>query len=229
VQEFCQQQKIDPKDILYELVSDEGLPHVKTFTMQVSLKSLRERGEGQCKKSAKQEAAKKLLLRLDPNAANIPDTKIDVHNMETLENDIRKLGTGISDCVINKETLPVAKLSEKAKSLYLEYFNQMYKGSNQEINPSLIKNFHISFEKNYSHKIPYQTDLMYEIRRDIEKSFKVKIQQFTIHSIQKNHMICLRLLSNPCITQVGIGETKVIAECRATYNLVAAILILLNV
>jgi len=212
--------------------------------MQVSLKSLCETGKGQCKKSAKQEAAKKLLLRLNPNA-DILDTKIDVHNMETLEKDIRKLGIGISDCVNNKETLPVAKLSEKAKSLYLGYFNKMYNGSNQEINPSLIKNFHISFEKNYSHKIPYnikekmqiirdsyttdQIDLMREIRRDIEKSFKVKIQQFTIHSIQKNHMICLRLLSNPYITQVGVGETRIIAECHATYNLVAAILTFLNV
>jgi len=213
--------------------------------MQVSLKSLCERGKGQCKKSAKQEAAKKLLLRLNPNVANISDTKIDVHNMETLEKDIQKLGTGISDCVTDNEILPVAKLSEKAKSLYLGYFNKMYKGSNQEINSSLIKNFHISFERNYSHKIPYnmkekmqiirdsyaidRTDLLYEIRRDIEKSFKVKIQQFTIHSIQKNHMICLRLLSNPCITQVGIGETRVIAECHAMYNLVAAILTFLNV
>ncbi|KYN08989.1 Double-stranded RNA-binding protein Staufen like protein 2 [Trachymyrmex cornetzi] len=230
LQEFCQQKKISTKDIQYELIYDEGLPHIKTFTVKVSLGSLCERGTGQCKKSAKQEAAKKMLLHLNPNIIankNMDTHKNDIYDKETLENNIREL---------------VEKLSENAKSIYLKYTKRT-NIIDQEINPLTIKDFHMLFEKNYSNKITYSMKqkmqiildkyredphLMHEIRRDIEQVLKITIQQVTACSKSQNYLICLRLLSNPCITQFGIGENKMVAECRAMYNLMRAILIFIN-
>ncbi|KYN30805.1 Double-stranded RNA-binding protein Staufen like protein 2 [Trachymyrmex septentrionalis] len=244
LQEFCQQRQISAKDIRYELIYDEGLPHMKTFTIKVSLGSLCERGTGQCKKFAKQEAAKKMLLHLNPNiiANKNVDTHIAVNDRETLENNIRELGTKISECV-NKDTLSVEKLSENAKSLYLKCTKRT-NIINQEINPLILKDFHMLFGNNYSNKITYcmihkmqiildkypreDSCLMYEIRQDIEQVLKVKIQQITPYSKSQNYLICLRLLSNPCITQFGIGENRMVAECHAMYNLVRAILIFIN-
>ncbi|XP_012530724.1 histone-lysine N-methyltransferase eggless isoform X2 [Monomorium pharaonis] len=71
LQEFCQQHKIDPKDILYEVISEEGPTHLRTYTISVSVGSLRESGTAQGKKSAKQEAARRLLVCLKTNAANL--------------------------------------------------------------------------------------------------------------------------------------------------------------
>ncbi|XP_011693844.1 PREDICTED: uncharacterized protein LOC105453502 isoform X2 [Wasmannia auropunctata] len=252
--EYCQQKKISTKNIQYELVYDDGLPHLKTFTMEVIIGSVRERGIGNCKKSAKQEAARKLLLRLNPSALssnagnemNVPlnANKIGAPNKETLENDIRELGIGILEYDINKETLPVAELSEKAMSCFLESFSQRYNTDKRDINPSSIKDFHILFERNYSNNITYYVkqkmlriirdkcindmDLMYEIRRDIESMLKVKIQQITVNSAPTSYMVCLRLLSVPRVTQFGTADTKIVAEYRATYNLVMAISVFLN-
>lgn len=254
-QEFCQQQKISTNDILYEVVCEEGPVHLKTFTIKVSIGSLQEKATAQCKKAAKQEAAKKLLLRLNPSIAN-PNTAnqdiakinvldpntININNKEALENNIRDLGTEILECM-TKETFQVAELSEKVKSLYLER-TRKHKEVN-ETNSSLIKNLHTLFEINYSSKIPYSTkekmriirdkrinqmDLMREIRQDIESSLKTNIQfMHCVHSETKNHIVILRLLSDPHITQIGKGETKVIAEFYATYNLVSTILTLLSI
>ncbi|KAG5336100.1 STAU2 protein, partial [Acromyrmex heyeri] len=242
--EFCQQRQIPTKDIQYDLIYDEGLPHEKTFTVKVSLGSLCERGTGQCKKSAKQEAAKKMLLHLNPNiiANKNTDTHINVYDRETLENNIRELGTKISECVnINKNTLSVEKLSENAKSIYLKSKTNII---DQQINPLTLKDFHMLFEKNYSNNITYRMKqkiqiildkypredphLMHEIRQDIEQVLKVKIQQVIAYSKSQNYLICLRLLSNPCITQFGIGENRMVAERRAMYNLMRAILIFIN-
>ncbi|XP_039301848.1 histone-lysine N-methyltransferase eggless isoform X2 [Solenopsis invicta] len=81
LQEFCQQQKINPKDILYELISEEGPRHLRTFTIRVNVGSLHESGTATCKKLAKQEAAKKLLTCLKSNTANINTTNLDNSNV----------------------------------------------------------------------------------------------------------------------------------------------------
>ncbi|XP_012533572.1 uncharacterized protein LOC105835118 isoform X2 [Monomorium pharaonis] len=299
LQEFCQQGQINVKDIIYNVVYEGGLPHMKTFTIEVSLGSLRERGMASCKKSAKQEAARKLLMHLkqklansnvDQNAtehssgatsntansdhlnpanttnlnvasleriqSNIANTNILTNNIkvndidkETLKNTIRDLGTEILDSVTNrKETCAIEELTEKAKSLYIESFNKRYnRGLDHNTDPSEINSSHTLFERNYSIKIPYDTrekmrivrdscvdamNLMREIGRDLESLLKVKLQQFPVcnteNKLMNNHIMCARLLSNPCITQIGIGKTRAIAESRAMYNLITAILILLD-
>ncbi|XP_024892854.1 uncharacterized protein LOC112468057 isoform X2 [Temnothorax curvispinosus] len=241
LQEFCQQQKIPTSNILYKLIYEEGPFPMKTFTMEVTVGSLRERAMASCKKAAKQQAARKLLLRVNPNET-LGQEEVLGKEMLELENNIRKLGTGILDCVTNKET--IAELTEKAKLLYVERTKKSYGIIDQTTNPLAINNLHNLFEKNYSSKIQDslrekmriiqnkytdETDL-WQIRCDIESSLNVKIQQITVHSKMKDHIIIyLRLPSNPCITQFGKGETKFIAQSRAMYNLVTAILILLNV
>ncbi|XP_011633125.1 interferon-inducible double-stranded RNA-dependent protein kinase activator A-like [Pogonomyrmex barbatus] len=296
LQELFQRLKIPANNIEYQVVSEEGPCHLKTFTIEVSVGSYKERGSAQCKKTAKQKAAKNLLLHFNQNiispnttnqiitnlnkdnqktdslnetdqntgnlavtAQNIDDlnimksknvtnsnitiNKITEFNMKSLENAIRELGTGILESVSNQSTLAVAKLSEKAKSFYLEYTNQEYKMDRQD--PYVINNFHTLFEKNYSSKISYrmrekmqsiidkyndQMDLIREIRQDLEKALQVKIEEVNVKTVDstKCHIICLRLLSSPRITQFGMGETKLKAESRAMYNLMMSILILLN-
>lgn len=218
--------------------------------------SQRERGTASTKKTAKQEAARKLLLHLNPNATDLYTVNLngaqntvnsnDINiplNLETLgkemlESSIQKLGIKISNSATDKET---EELSEKAKLLYLERTNKTYQKINQK--SFGITELHNLFEKNYSNKIQNsmrekmriilrekyfdRADLMQTIR-DIESSLKVKTQQTTVRNKEQNHIICLRLLSTPCITQFGMGETKFIAESRAMFNLIKAILIFLN-
>lgn len=240
-QEFYQQQNIPLTNILYKIVNDDGRIHMNTYIIEVSVGSLCARGTSCSKKLAKQEAAKNLLLRLNPSAANTNNSSpaytlnIDKLNKEMLENNIRKLGTGIFDGV--KERDNELKLeAERAKSLYLEI-----KEIKQE-NPSTIKDSHHLFERNYASKFRSITENMriirdnftdqmdlWQIRRDIENTLKLKIQESIVPSTTNNRIICLRLLTKPRITQLGMGETVPIARSRATYNLIEAILIFLNV
>ncbi|XP_011876708.1 PREDICTED: uncharacterized protein LOC105566916 isoform X2 [Vollenhovia emeryi] len=252
LQEFCQQQRISTQEIVYKLVYDEGLPHLKTFTMEVQLGKLSERATAQCKKTAKQEAAKKLLLQLNPSivkpkVASVPNADADItkglsqlnlcNKKEELESSIRQLGTGILDCVTKKEA------SDKAKVLYLEHTKKKYTINDQAASAFGIKDLHMLFEKNYCGKSAHNVqERMRSIRDgyarrmdfqqakwDIEALLEAEIQQVVMSSVTKNHIMCLRLMSAPRVTQMGIGETKSVAQFRAMCNLINAILILLNV
>lgn len=254
LQELCQQEKINPKEIHYKDLYQDGQDHQKIFTIEVILGSKKATGTGPCKKSAKQEAARKLLMSLNSkvvnsnvnNAIELDRTKLDIFSINTndlkkkmLESAIRDLGTEILEAT-DKETSLVVELSEKAKSLYLESFTERYnRGIDQEIDPSQIQNFHILFKSNYFCKIPYdtrkkmqiiqdncnyQTNLMHEIREEIERLLEVKIR-FSICRGEKNHIAFAHLMSKPRVTQVGVGNTETIAKSCAIHNLVKAILI----
>lgn len=218
---------------------------MRNFTIEVSVGSAREKGTAQCKKTAKQEAAKKMLQRLHPinkvlegnNEANSKQ-----FNKEVLEETMRKLGIEISECVISKPTLPIREISKRAQGLYLKCTSKELKMTRQDY---LLNDLHNSFEKAYSTKISYNirkkmltardrytnnADIIREVVQDIERALEVKIEKVILPSLTKaNYMISLRLLSRPIITQCGMGETKHKAEIQAMYNVIVTILTLLNI
>jgi len=188
----------------------------------------------QNKKLAKQEAAKNLLQDLGLN--KMQNLKTNVSN-EILEENMQKLGIKILE---SKPTLPIAELSEKAQTLYLECTNKVNKTN--KLPENFIKNLHILFEDTYLTKIPddikekmqmisiNQPNLIQEMRQYIEKILKLKIEQFVLRKSGTEYVVGLRLSSTSIhnITQIGIGETKSKAEILAMYNVITAISILLN-
>ncbi|XP_012219199.1 RISC-loading complex subunit tarbp2-like [Linepithema humile] len=231
LQELCVRQKLSPRDISYKVIGESGPSHMRCFIIEVSVKSLRAHGTAQSKKIAKQEAAKNLLhdLGLDKLA--------EVNNVsnEILEESMRKLGIGISE---SKPALPIVELSDKAQSIYLECTNKVNKSN--KLPEHFITNLHILFENTYVTKIPHnmiekmqiiridQTHLIQEMRLHIERMLKLRIEQSIICKSEKGYVVSLRLLSIHNITQIGIGKTKDEAETMAMYNIITAILILVN-
>lgn len=242
MQEFCAQRKLSINDILYEVVDESGPPHMKTFTIEASIGSLREKGSALCKKIAKQEAAKNLLQRLHPDINKLlKRNECEANCKEVLQETIQKLGIEISDCVISKPTLPVANLSKKAQALYMKCTNKELKVTRQEF---LLKDLHDLFEKIYSSKISSNmktkmqavrnkytncANIIKEVIQDIERMLEIKIEKIVLPSLTKNYIICLRLSSQPIITQFGMGETEDKAEVQAMYNVIVTILTFLNI
>ncbi|XP_029665422.1 RISC-loading complex subunit TARBP2-like [Formica exsecta] len=240
LQEFCVQQKLMIKDILYEVVDESGPPHMRIFTIEASIGSVREKGSAQCKKIAKQEAAKKLLQHLHPDINNLLKGNKNT-NYKMLEDTIRKLGIGISECIISEPALPVASLSKKAQTLYMKCNNKELKVTRQDF---LLKDLHNLFEETYSNKISFNmrekmqtvrdkytnhADIIEEVIQDIVRALEVKIEKTILPSLMKGYIICLRLSSNPIITQFGMDETKDKAEIQAKYNIIVTVLALLNI
>lgn len=237
------QQQLSIQDILYKVVEESGPDHMKNFTVEVSVRSLRERGTAKCKKIAKQEAAKNLLQLLQPNI-NMENDKLNSKqlNKEELEDTIRKLGTEISECVISKPKLPLVEISKKAKALYMTRTDKKHKVTRQDF---LLKDIHNAFEETYSNKISYNirqkmkivrdtcannADIIQEVVQDIVKALEIKMEKGIIPSLTtENCMVSLRLLSRPIITQCGMDKTKYKAEIKAMYNVIVTILTLLNI
>lgn len=245
MQEFCVQQKLSVNDVLYEVINESGPAHMKMFTIEVSIGSVRERGSAPCKKTAKQEAAKNLLKRLHPNVNELLERNNEKNNevncKEALQETIQKLGIEISECVISKPTLPVANLSKRAQILYMKCTNKELKLTRQDF---LLKDLHDLFEKTYSNKIPSnmrkkmqtvrdkyfnRADIIKEIIQDIIKTLGIKIEKIILPSLTKGCIISLRLSSHPIITQLGMGETEEKAEIQAMYNVIVTILTFLNI
>ncbi|KAM0726262.1 hypothetical protein ACS0PU_007446 [Formica fusca] len=215
LQEFCVQQKLMIKDILYEVVDESGPPHMRIFTIEASIGSVREKDK---------------LLKGNKNT-----------NYKMLEDTIRKLGIGISECIISEPALPVANLSKKAQTLYMKCNNKELKVTRQDF---LLKDLHNLFEETYSNKISFNmrekmqtvrdkytnhADIIEEVIQDIVRALEVKIEKTILPSLMKGYIICLRLSSNPIITQFGMDETKDKAEIQAKYNIIVTVLALLNI
>lgn len=243
MQEFCVQQKLMTKDILYKVVDESGPPHMKIFTIEASIGSAHEKGSAQCKKIAKQEAAKKLLQRLHPDINKLLEGNKNEGNTncKVLEDTIQKLGIEISECIISKPELPVASLSKKAQMLYMKCTDKEFKVTRQDC---LLKDLHDLFEKTYSSKISCNmkkkmqivrdiytnhAGIIEEVIQDIVRALEVKIEKTILPSLTKSYIICLRLSSNPTIIQFGMDETKDKAEIQAKYNVIVTVLTLLNI
>lgn len=229
---------------MYNVVDEKGPAHMKMFTIEVSIGSVREKGSAPCKKIAKQEAAKNLLQRLHPDVKvllEISNEKNKASSKEMLQETIQKLGIEISECVINKPTLPVANLSKKAQTLYMKCTNKERKVTRQDF---LLKDLHDLFEKTYSSKISFNmrekmrivrdkyinhADVIKEVVQDIARTLEIKIEKIILPSITKGCIVSLRLSTQPMITQFGMGETEDEAEIQAMYNVIVTILTFLNI
>lgn len=239
LQEFCIQKNLTVKDILYEVVDENGPAHSKTFTIEASVGSVREKASGQCKKTAKQEAARKLLHCLHPDINKLLEENKNEVDCKALEDTIRKLGIGISECVSSKPTLPIANLSKTAQTLYMKCTDKELKVTRQDV---LLTDLHNLFEKTYSSKISYNmrkkmqtvqdidhADIIENIIQDIVKTLEITMEKTILPKSTKNYIISLRLLSRPIIIQFGMGETKDKAKIQAMYNMIVAISTLLNI
>ncbi|XP_072751925.1 RISC-loading complex subunit TARBP2-like [Anoplolepis gracilipes] len=242
LQEFCMEQKLTFQDINYEVVEQSGPPHMKVFTIEVRIGTACEKGSAQCKKAAKQEAAKRLLQRLHPDINKLSKgKKNEAISTETAEDGIRKLGIGITDYVISKPVLPVESLSKRAEAMYMKCTDKELTVTKQNF---LLKDIHNLFNKTYSSKISYtmrkkmqsvrdiyinHADMIKEVIQELVSTLGVKMEKKSLINSSKNYIIYLRLSSIPNITQLGIGETKDAAEIQAMYNIIETILTFLNI
>ncbi|OAD53780.1 Interferon-inducible double stranded RNA-dependent protein kinase activator A [Eufriesea mexicana] len=83
LQTLCVENKLQYP--IYDTISDVGPPHDKTFTIQCEVANFKEIGIAKTKKQAKQEAAKKMLNRLNdlvPDLESISDSGQTVETMD---------------------------------------------------------------------------------------------------------------------------------------------------
>lgn len=213
-------------------IEESGPQHSRTFLVTIRIKSLQEKGSGHCKKSAKQEGAKNLLEYLKKLKEFPPELS---DNNKVLD----ELNTKLSDIQIDEPLLPIAEQSKKAQAIYIQ---SKYKLTKVDHNVT-IKDTHCLFKQIYCNKISdvlrkqmqdtynkkdHQQFSIRQIEQDIQTELDIKLEKIDLISSTTKHMICLRLLSIPVITQFGIGNTKDEAELRAAYNIIGAILILLD-
>ncbi|KAL0104880.1 hypothetical protein PUN28_016494 [Cardiocondyla obscurior] len=230
--EFCQKQRIE--GVIYQFTNgwiNTDMP----FRVEVSIGSFKEVGVGRCKQSAKQQAAKKICERIKLNQTY--DTK-KIDDIEVLKNTMQKLGVEILDSINEKKI--GEQIEKRGVSLYLEH----KKKAVQSTDMSVVKNVHLLFEKNYSTKISHnlkekmrtiktkgfvdQIDFI-EIEQSIKNVFKVEIKEKRVRKVNDDYLICLQLLSNPPITQIGIGKINSIAKFNAMYDLISIIMLFLNI
>ncbi|XP_018407664.1 PREDICTED: uncharacterized protein LOC108783566 [Cyphomyrmex costatus] len=132
LQEFWKKQ-IPTQNLQYKLLYEDGLSHSKIFVIEVSLGSLCETGSANSKKTAKQNAAKKMLQRLNPDIIFNKNThKIDMHDKKILKNKLEELNTKIIECANIKEDTSSEdkKRSEEATLLYLKSTQGINSGTN---------------------------------------------------------------------------------------------------
>ncbi|XP_032690394.1 uncharacterized protein LOC116853423 [Odontomachus brunneus] len=160
----------------------------------------------------------------------------DEEHKRTIEDDLREFNIEISDFVESNKTMALTDVSKKALSL-LEN-SKKYKSSNVCLTDS-----HNLFKKLYSDKIPddlkkrmcivskYKLSAIEDLiaieetYQEVQKTLGVTLNQVNYSNKTADvTIICLRMLSTPVITQIGIGTTENNAKAEAMFAIINTIL-----
>ncbi|XP_071524085.1 protein Loquacious isoform X6 [Panulirus ornatus] len=103
LQELCMARRWPPPT--YDLTSEEGFPHERTFSIACTIGNTKEIGTGKSKKLAKRQAAYKMTQRLKDQPVEQPQVNV------LADDDDEKTGGALEDVVLKLQTISLSSLS----------------------------------------------------------------------------------------------------------------------
>ncbi|KAK8392244.1 hypothetical protein O3P69_017677 [Scylla paramamosain] len=131
LQELCMARRWPPPT--YELTSEEGFPHERTFSIACTIGNTREIGTGKSKKLAKRQAAFKMSQRLKDQPVEQPPVTVLTDDDEEIAQKLAARYSGLKDTKMSSLTTSDSRKTISLSSLSLN-FVQMLQDIAQEAN-----------------------------------------------------------------------------------------------
>ncbi|XP_050717990.1 RISC-loading complex subunit tarbp2-like isoform X4 [Eriocheir sinensis] len=131
LQELCMARRWPPPT--YELTSEEGFPHERTFSIACTIGNTREIGTGKSKKLAKRQAAFKMSQRLKDQPVEQPPVTVLTDDDEEIAQKLAARYSGLKDSKVLSLTTSDSRKTISLSSLSLN-FVQMLQDIAQEAN-----------------------------------------------------------------------------------------------
>lgn len=226
LQDLCVENNLQEPE--YVQISDVGPPHAKIFTIECRVAAFKEVGVSRTKKQAKQDAAKKMVDKINDLVADMKDTDLpdsgDEESMkeETRCNDIAK------SRYLTLSRLPTTKklnLGFKVSEYHLKIKNSFSSEAREQMVEklqSLLPPDHSDISKEFVEYLSSEfKDFLSKIDLDISS---MSLESKTLDS----YIIVMRINTVLDIVQVGLGKTKMEAEYYTLLKLINSMIFLLE-
>ena len=226
LQDLCVENNLQEPE--YVQISDIGPPHAKIFTIECRVAAFKEVGISRTKKQAKQDAAKKMVDKINDLVADMKD----IDSPDSEEEEKMKEETRCNDIAKSRyltlSRLPTTKklnLGFKVSEYHLKIRNSFSSEAREQM-----------IEKLKSLIPPDHSDISEEFVEYLSSEFKdflskidLDISSMSLESdILDSHITVMRINTVLDIVQVGLGKTKVEAEFYTLLKLINSMIFLLE-
>lgn len=219
-QTLCVENKL--KYPVYDTISDVGPPHDKTFTIQCEVANFKDIGIAKTKKQAKQEAAKKMLHRLNDLVPDLEESPVEsLTNDETLDNikNAKSFFISHSKLLANKKINLGVKVSD--------YHNLLKSQVDPEICNKVVN-------KLISLTSEHDTDLSFQSVEDLKKEFQDILQIIDLKYFEscvpstQNIIRTGYIDTSPEIVEIVSGKTDIEARSKLLIKVIQTLILFLK-
>ncbi|XP_068236643.1 protein Loquacious-like isoform X1 [Palaemon carinicauda] len=199
LQELCMARRWPPPT--YELTSEEGFPHERTFSIACTIGTTKEVGTGKSKKLAKRQAAYKMTQRLKDQPVEQPQVNVLADDDDEIAQKLAARYSGLKDSkVLSLNTSDSRKVSHFHKNLKQSPGKKLL-----ELQTMSLNNINLNFA---------------QILQDIaqEANFVVTYVDIEELSIAGQHQCLVQLSTMPVAVCYGTGPSLKEAQSSAAHN-----------
>lgn len=218
LQDLCIENNLqEPK---YKQINEVGPPHAKIFSIQCTVTTFKETGIARTKKQAKQEAAKKMLDKINELTTGLNIGTIKELNERKDYSQIAKARyPALSRLPISRKINLGVKISE----YHLQFKNLFDTEMQKEITEKLTS----IIPQNENHISEEFVDLLDKLR-DVLAIAGLDIVTSVFPSITEKFVATMRIDTSPSIVEFAIGDTKKDAQMYTLTKLIKTLILLLN-
>ncbi|XP_050575510.1 RISC-loading complex subunit TARBP2-like [Bombus affinis] len=219
LQDLCIENNLqEPK---YKQINEVGPPHAKIFSIQCTVTTFKETGVARTKKQAKQEAAKKMLDKINEltNGLNIgTDKELDERK------DHSQIAKARYPALSRLPTSRKINLGVKISEYHLQFKNLF----DTEMQKELTEKFTSIISQNESHiSEDFVEDLLNKLQ-DVLAIMGLDVTTSVFPSILEKFVVTMRIDTSPSIVEFAIGDTKAEAQMHTIIKLIKTLILLLK-
>lgn len=199
LQELCMARRWPPPT--YDLTSEEGFPHERTFSIACTIGSTREVGTGKSKKLAKRQAAYKMTQRLKDQPVEQPQVNMLADDDDEIAQKLAARYSGLKDSkVLSLNTSDSRKVSHFHKNLKQSPGKKL-----QELQTISLSSLNLNF-----------VQMLQDIAQ--EANFVVTYVDIEELSVSGQHQCLVQLSTMPVAVCYGTGGSMKEAQASAAHN-----------
>jgi len=209
LQELCMARRWPPPT--YELTSEEGFPHERTFSIACTIGNTREIGTGKSKKLSKRQAAYKMTQLLKDQPVESPAVNVLADDDDEIAQKLAARYSGLKDSkVLSLTTSDSRKVSHFHKNLKQSPGKKLH-----ELQTISLSNVNLNF-----------VQMLQDIAQ--EANFVVTYVDIEELSVSGQHQCLVQLSTLPVAVCYGTGSNVKEAQAAAAHNALEYLRIMTN-
>lgn len=205
----------------YRQINEVGPPHAKIFSIQCTVTTFKETGIARTKKQAKQEAAKKMLDKINELTTGL---NIGIKKELDERKDYSQIAKARYPALSRLPTSRKINLGVKISEYHIHFKNLIDTEMQKELTEKLISIIPKN-ENDVSEE--FVEDLLNKLR-NVLAILGLDITTSVFPSIKENFVVTMRIDTSPSIVEFSVADTKIGAHMNTITKLIKTLILLLK-